>query len=74
MGYHGRIFWDESQISVLEEQQLFSKVPKWYKKNSLKNLQTTAYKQPPEACKFKLQKGRGSDFPFSCIDKSFLNL
>lgn len=56
VGYHGRIFWDESQISVLEEQQLFSKVPKWYKKNSLKNLQTTAYKHPPEACKFKLQK------------------
>lgn len=41
-------------------------------KNSLKKLQITAYKQPPEVCKFKLGKVV-SDFPFSCIDKSFLN-
>lgn len=73
MGYHGRNFCAKSKISVLKEEQLFSKVPKWYKKNSLKKLQTTAYKQPQEVCKFKPEKGRGSDSPLSCMDKSVLN-
>lgn len=35
-------------------------------KKSLKKLQTTAYEQPPEVCKFKLEKVV-SDFPFSDI-------